>query len=116
MSVTAELSASSPNVIAAPITELVSCIASAANAPKSYAVISKCFPIRGRKIIANALKKKIIPRDISISFGVALMIFETAAIAVAPQIAVPDDIKIPKLTFIFKTLAKRRPMTKITIT
>ena len=62
-----------------------------------------------REIIANALNKKIIPMDTSNSFGLTLITCETAAIAVAPQIAVPEDIRRPNLKSILKIFANNIP-------
>ena len=57
-----------------------------------------------------------IAKEISKSFGFALINGAIAAIAVAPHIAVPDAIKIASFWSIFNTLAIKMPTKKVIIT
>ena len=59
--------------------------------------------------IAIALKIKIIANETKRSLGFACINGATAAMAVAPHIAVPDAIKIPIFLSTFKRLANNAP-------
>ena len=67
----------------------------------------------GNKAIAKALNEKIIAIQTNRSFGFALISGEIAAIAVAPQIAVPEATKMIILLFILKTFPNKSPNKKI---
>jgi len=54
-------------------------------------------------------RRKITPREIEMSFSEALMTGEIAAIALPPQIAVPEDIKCDILLFNFNNLPIKNP-------
>ena len=59
--------------------------------------ISSDCPIKGKTSIATALNIKIIDSEINNSFGFDLIIGAIAAIAVAPQMAVPEDIQTQRV-------------------
>ena len=100
--------------MAAPSTEPVSWMANAANNPKSWGDKSNNLPTDGNTITAKILNKNIIATAAKSSFGFDFITWETATIAVAPQIAVPDEIRKLSLASILNILANRRPMPKIT--
>ena len=74
------------------------------------------LPNNGKNIIEIALKIKMIARQINKSFGFAFINGETAAIAVAPHIAVPEASKSPTFLSILKRLTKMIPAKKVQIT
>tara|TARA_B100000963_G_scaffold113692_1_gene98956 strand:+ start:1173 stop:1427 length:255 start_codon:yes stop_codon:yes gene_type:complete len=76
--------------------------------------MSRACPTKGNAPNATALKIKIIDRAINNSFGFDLIIGATAAMAVAPHIAVPEDINKPKEVLILNALANNIP-TKNTV-
>ncbi len=85
--------ATSPYTSPAPTTDDVSCIAIAAHVPNCACVISSIRPIGGKINNAIELRMKITPSDTAISFSLALSTGPTAAIALPPQMAVPDEIR-----------------------
>ena len=66
--------------------------------------------------MAIALNTKIIVNAANKSFGFDLIKGEIAAIAVAPHIAVPEAINIPKLLSTLNRFARNNPIKKIIIT
>ena len=85
--------ASSPIIDAAPTTEAVSWIAKATQAPNSRSERLKKSPKIGNNRTAIAFSKKMIAMAVVNSSGLALIAGPTAAIAVPPQIAVPEPSK-----------------------
>jgi hypothetical protein len=74
------------------------------------------FPINGNSAIAKALNEKIIAIETNSSLGFAFINGEIAAIAVAPQIAVPDVIKRASLFSMLKILPNKSPAKNTTST
>ena len=70
----------------------------------------------GKKIIAIAFNKKTIVIATKSSWGFALIIGATAAIAVPPQIAAPDDNKNATRWWMPRILPRISPEKKETIT
>src|SRR5207342_1076381 len=91
--VVAVTSASFPYREAAPTTELVSWIASAAHNPNCDCERSSPAPIEGKMSSAIEFRIKTVPSDTAISSSPACSIGPMAAIALPPQIAVPAEIK-----------------------
>ena len=107
---------SCPYVIAAPTTDAVSWIANAAQAPKKSCDIFKYVANKGKAINPNAFNKKTNDIDAIIILGLAFNIGAIAAIAVAPQIAVPEAIRIVWFLSTFRNLPSNKPSIKIKIT
>ena len=74
------------------------------------------FPITGNIASAIALKIKINANEVSKSFSLGFIKGEIAAIAVAPQIAVPEANNIDNFVSIFKILPINIPNKNIKIT
>lgn len=87
-------SASCPYAAAAPTTELVSCIAIAAQTPNCFCVRFIRCPTTGNSNNAIEFNIKTLPRATDISSVSASIAGPTAAIALPPQIAVPDEISV----------------------
>ena len=102
-----------PKAIAVPITELVSWTAIEDHAPKLSELIPSLIPTKGSMPIEKALKIKIIANATNKSLGFDLINGEIAAIAVAPQIAVPEAIKMPSFFSILNKLANNKPTKNI---
>ena len=66
--------------------------------------------------ISSRMNIKIIDNAINNSLGLDFMIGAIAAIAVAPHIAVPEDINKPKELLILNTLASSMPIKNIAMT
>ena len=101
---------------AAPITELVSWIAIAIHAPNLSSDISMLFPITGNNASAIKLNIKIIAKEVSKSFCLAFINGEIAAIAVTPQIAVPEANNKDSLVSILRILPIINPNKNVKIT
>lgn len=82
--------ASSPYAAPAPTTELVSWMAIAAQVPKSSWLMPRACPTAGKRKRAMALRIKMVPRATDISLSLALRTGPTAAMALPPQMAVPE--------------------------
>src|SRR5580765_4302044 len=82
-----------PYLAAAPTTELVSWIASAAHSPNCVWVSLSADPMAGNVSRATELSTNTVPSDTAISSSVAPVIGPTAAMALPPQIAVPVEIR-----------------------
>ena len=82
--------ASSPYAAPAPTTELVSWMAMAAQVPKSYWLIFKACPIAGKMKSAMALRINMVPKATDMSLSLAFKTGPTAAMALPPQMAVPE--------------------------
>ena len=91
--VVATFRASSPYAAPAPTTELVSCMAMAAHVPNSCWLMFKAWPITGKTNNAMAFNIKMVPNATDISLSFAFNTGPTAAIALPPQIAVPELIR-----------------------
>ena len=104
---------SAPYVPAAPTTELVSWIAIAAHTPNCPWVSPKAFPISGNTNKAIALSTKTVPRATDISSASASIVGPTAAIALPPQIAVPDEIRAEVLAYTHSHLPTRYPSASV---
>ena len=89
----ATASASTPYFAAAPTTELVSWIASAAHSPNCVCVSLSPAPIAGKISSATEFNTNTVPSDTAISSSLACTIGPTAAMALPPQIAVPVEIR-----------------------
>ena len=63
----------------------------------------------GKASIATAFKVNTTARDIDVSFELDFMIGAMAAMALPPQIAVPDEIKYPNLRPTLKYLLNKTP-------
>ncbi len=85
--------ASVPKRDAAPTTELVSWIASAAQRPNCGCVSPRNAPIGGNASSAIAFSTKIVPSETAISSSLASTSGPIAAMALPPQIAVPVAIR-----------------------
>ena len=86
-------SATAPYLAAAPTTELVSWMASAAHSPNCCCVRCSAAPMAGKISSATELRTKIVPSDTAICSSVAWIIGPSAAMALPPQMAVPIEIK-----------------------
>ena len=107
--VVATLRASSPYAAPAPTTELVSWIAMAAQVPNcSWLIPSQC-PIAGKMSSAAAFSVKTVAMESVVSSSSASMIGAIAAIALPPQIAVPEDMRYELLRESLKALPSRTP-------
>ena len=85
--------ATSPYTSPAPTTDEVSWMAMAAQVPNCVCVMSSMWPMGGKMKRAMELSMKITPSDTAISSVSALSTGPTAAMALPPQMAVPDDIR-----------------------
>ena len=113
--VVAIFKASSPYFCAAPTTELVSCMAIADHNPKSlWLMLNKC-PTAGNINKAIELSMKIVAKATEMSSSWALMIGAMAAMALPPQIAVPEDIKVDAFLFIFSILPNIIPKIRVEV-
>src|SRR6267154_5704335 len=83
----------SPYLCAAPTTELVSWIASAAHNPNCCCERCRAIPITGKMRSAIEFKMNTVPKEIDISSSFAPTFGPTAAIALLPKIAVPAEIR-----------------------
>ncbi len=63
----------------------------------------------GKRKSATEFNIKTVPRETEISSESASITGATAAIALPPQIAVPDEIKFDVLSFTFKSLPIKNP-------
>lgn len=107
--VVATLRASSPYAAPAPTTELVSWIAMAAHVPNcSWLIPSQC-PIAGKMSSAAAFSVKTVAMESVVSSSSASMMGAIAAIALPPQIAVPEDMRYELLRESLKALPSRTP-------
>ena len=86
-------SATAPYLAAAPTTELVSWIASAAHNPNWVCESFNHRPIVGNVSKATEFSTKMVPSETDISSSVAPVIGPTAAMALPPQIAVPVEMR-----------------------
>ena len=96
----------SPIAAAAPTTDAVSWIAKATQAPNCFSLNSKKSYASGKINTATAFKINTIVSAAVTSFGWAFITGATDAIAVPPQMAVPDAIKKENL---FDNAAYRYP-------
>ena len=101
--VVATVSASFPYAEAAPTTELVSWMATALQIPNWDSVRLKKWPIVGKVSKAIEFRRNITPSEIEMSFSEASIMGEIAAIALPPQIAVPEDIRWDVFLFNFNS-------------
>src|ERR1700694_4712342 len=88
LTVVPTIKADGPYLEAAPTTELVSWIASAAHRPNCGSVMCSAQPISGKMMSATELRIKTVPSETAISCSSACTMGPTAAMALHPQIAV----------------------------
>src|SRR5881394_3981050 len=93
LTVVAICSASLPYFAAAPTTDDVSWIAIADQMPNCVCVRCSACPISGKMNNAIELRMNTVPRETDISSSLAPITGPTAAMALPPQIAVPDEIR-----------------------
>lgn len=105
--VVATSSACGPYLLAAPTTELVSCIANAHQRPNCVCDKLKWRPITGNIKSAMEFKMNTQPSATDICFSSALITGEMAAMALPPQIAVPDEIRCDVFRSILNHLPKK---------
>src|SRR5205807_7619778 len=98
-----------PYFAAAPTTELVSWMASAAHNPNCVWVSLKAAPMAGKISSAMELRTNTVPSETAISSSVAWQMGPTAAIALPPQIAVPVEIRKAEVLCIPKKTPKAMP-------
>src|SRR5229473_2856886 len=98
-----------PYFVAAPTTELVSWIASAAHSPNCDCERWSAFPIGGKISRAIEFKIKIVPSDTAISSSSARRMGPMAAMALPPQIAVPAVIRNDELPRTRNNLPNAKP-------
>ena len=104
--VVATASASGPKIAAAPTTELVSCMAMADQSPNCSWVNPSTWPMGGNTNRATAFSVNTTASDREVSFSSAPITGATAAIALPPQMAVPEDTRCVSLgeTFIHRPM------------
>ncbi len=88
----------------------------AAHVPNCAWLRSSIRPSGGKIKSAMALRIKITPSDTAISFSLAFITPPTAAIALPPQMAVPDEMRYEVRPSIFMYLPSRMPTTITPIT
>ncbi|MNX88715.1 hypothetical protein D3C86_1206960 [compost metagenome] len=111
--VVATSSACGPYLLAAPTTELVSCMAIADHIPNCVSERCKAWPIAGNTNRAMELRIKTMPNATDICLASALMTGPTAAMALPPHIAVPEAIRCDVLRSIFSSLPIIYPSIKV---
>ena len=107
--VVAICNASVPYLLAAPTTELVSWMAMAHHKPNSCCVKWSQCPIAGNKNSAIEFNMRITPKATEVWFSSDLIIGAIAAIALPPQIAVPQAIRWDVFLSIANYLSNKIP-------
>jgi hypothetical protein len=88
-------------------------MAIAAQTPNCGCVMPTRWPIIGKMKSAIELRMKTVPRATDISSSVALTTGPTAAIALPPQIAVPDEMRCDVVRLMFMARPSRKPRSNV---
>src|SRR3954462_1485663 len=107
--------AASPYLCAAPTTELVSWIASAAHNPNCGCERCSDIPIRGKISSAIEFRIKTVPSETDISSSFAPTMGPTAAMALPPHIAVPVEIRNDATFSTFNIFPIAKPIARVAV-